>query len=225
MRLLPNGKRAAEQLNDSLCLFWPVEFLDGSSCALWLMFQLNVPPAVLLLASSRLRLHLAPWSSTDRLLMLTFAPSLLLALLLGNLGSFLPDQSRFMLLFRISSPSAVLLSCSCPQFCPHAAVPSAAVLLSCSCSQFCPHAADLSVASTMQFCLYASALQSLAHDLLLISRLTSSDDTIDGQLILMILMIPDDPDDRVDPDAMHVTFSWCSTFDDACWIPAPTCAP
>ena len=225
MRLLPNGKRAAEQLNDSLCLFWPVEFLDGSSCALWLMFQLNVPPAVLLLASSRLRLHLAPWSSTDRLLMLTFAPSLLLALLLGNLGSFLPDQSRFMLLFRISSPSAVLLSCSCPQFCPHAAVPSAAVLLSCSCSQFCPHAADLSVASTMQFCLYASALQSLAHDLLLISRLTSSDDTIDGQLILMILIIPDDPDDRVDPDAMHVTFSWCSTFDDACWIPAPTCAP
>ena len=225
MRLLPNGKRAAEQLNDSLCLFWPVEFLDGSSCALWLMFQLNVPPAVLLLASSRLRLHLAPWSSTDRLLMLTFAPSLLLALLLGNLGSFLPDQSRFMLLFRISSPSAVLLSCSCPQFCPHAAVPSAAVLLPCSCSQFCPHAADLSVASTMQFCLYASALQSLAHDLLLISRLTSSDDTIDGQLILMILMIPDDPDDRVDPDAMHVTFSWCSTFDDACWIPAPTCAP
>ena len=195
MRLLPNGKRAAEQLNDSLCLFWPVEFLDGSSCALWLMFQLNVPPAVLLLASSRLRLHLAPWSSTDRLLMLTFAPSLLLALLLGNLGSFLPDQSRFMLLFRISSPSAVLLSCSCPQFCPHAAVPSAAVLLSCSCSQFCPHAADLSVASTMQFCLYASALQSLAHDLLLISRLTSSDDTIDGQLILMILMIPDDPDE------------------------------
>ena len=195
MRLLPNGKRAAEQLNDSLCLFWPVEFLDGSSCALWLMFQLNVPPAVLLLASSRLRLHLAPWSSTDRLLMLTFAPSLLLALLLGNLGSFLPDQSRFMLLFRISSPSAVLLSCSCSQFCPHAAVPSAAVLLSCSCSQFCPHAADLSVASTMQFCLYASALQSLAHDLLLISRLTSSDDTIDGQLILMILMIPDDPDE------------------------------
>jgi len=47
----------------------------------------------------------------------------------------------------------------------------------------------------MQFCLYASALQSLAHDLLLISRLTSSDDTIDGQLILMILMIPDDPDE------------------------------
>jgi len=120
MRLLPNGKRAAEQLNDSLCLFWPVEFLDGSSCALWLMFQLNVPPAVLLLASSRLRLHLAPWSSTDRLLMLTFAPSLLLALLLGNLGSFLPDQSRFMLLFRISYPA--------PQSCFHAAARSFALM-------------------------------------------------------------------------------------------------
>jgi hypothetical protein len=64
----------------------------------------------------------------------------------------------------------------------------------------------------MQFCLYASALQSLEHDLLLISRLTSSDDTVDGQLILMI---PDDPDDRADPDAMHVTFSWCSMFNSA----------
>jgi hypothetical protein len=62
--------------------------------------QLNAPPLVLLLASSRLGLQLALCLLTNQLLMLAFAPLLLLALPLGHFGSLLPIESRFMLLFR-----------------------------------------------------------------------------------------------------------------------------
>jgi hypothetical protein len=45
----------------------------------------------------------------------------------------------------------------------------------------------------------------------LIQGLSFSDDALNGQLVLTILMILDDPDDPADPDATHVALLRCST--------------
>ena len=45
----------------------------------------------------------------------------------------------------------------------------------------------------------------------LIQGLSFSDDALNGQLVLAILMILDDPDDPADPDATHVALLRCST--------------